>query len=319
MQNSNVASGLISPYPGTPPFSWILSMKVCDTHQDADACVGWFGKKGSGKSTGSLALAEDCARNIAYIRGKGEDPKEFFDVRTHCVSVTKLGAISLLTSGAMKKYNSVFILDDVKRLVSLLILLCGSAQWNSRNAMSWINKALNDVLTIARIYKCIIILNCVMSDSVDKVVRQLLDYKIQMVSKNTFTKQSIFKAYICEAGADGTIYNKFLTWHRMRIKYWVGGLPTPESEKIYKEMRLNNTTEAIEESYQKLLEKTGQKDKPDGRLKDYRQSDEFVKHGDLIRQMTKENEPTEKIVRKTGLTRYKIQRIQSIFVNEGAT
>jgi hypothetical protein len=155
-----------------------------------------------------------------------------------------------------------------------------------------------------------------MSDSVDKVVRQLLDYKIQMVSKNTFTKQSIYKAYIVEAGADGTMYNKFLTWHGMRIKYWVGGLPSPETEAIYKEMRLNNTTEAIEESYQKLLEKTGQKEKPDGRMKDYRQSDEFQKHGELIRKMTIENEPTERMVRKTGLTRYKIQRIQSVFLNE---
>jgi hypothetical protein len=112
------APGIISPYPGTPPLSWIIAKKVCDTHQDADACIGVFGKKGSGKSTESLALAEDTAHNIAYIRGKGEDPKEFFDVRTHCVSVTKLGAISLLTSGAMKKYNSVFILDDVNGLVS---------------------------------------------------------------------------------------------------------------------------------------------------------------------------------------------------------
>ena len=302
MPRNNLA-GAINAYPGVPPLSWVFAKRVTNPYESADVFAATFGRKGMGKSTMGLALCESTARYISYLRGKNEDPEQFFTI-DHVVSVSKEGAINLLTSGILKKENSVILLDDV------------STQWNSRAAMSWINRALNDILTISRVFRCVIIANCVQSSHLDKVARELTDYQIHMVSKNTYTGQSICKAYYCEIGSNGDMYRKFLTFHGNRVKYWVCERPSKEIESQYRDIRMKNTVTAIDQLYEKMIERNGTGEpKTDGRIKDYTQSPEYEKHGETIREMTANKERVEEIVRKTGLTRYKIQRIQSAQMN----
>jgi len=289
----------IKAYPGAPTFSWLIASRVTNKYEDSDAFITVFGRKGSGKSTASLALCESIAENISYIRGKNEDPKEFFNV-DHVVTVTKEGAIKLLTSGILKKRNSVILLDDV------------SIQWNSRSFQTWVNKALNDILTIARVFSCVIIANCVQKSHLDKVARELTDFQIQMVSKSTITKQSIFKAYYYEIGNDGTEYKRFLTWKGKRIKYWLCGKPSIALETEYKRIRMENTGDHIEQSYAKFQERTNPQPKTDGRIKDYANMPIVVENRERVTAMLKAGERVEAIVRATGLTRYWVQRIQSL-------
>ena len=301
-------SELIKAYPGVPPFTWLIAARVTDDKfGENDACIAVFGKKGAGKSTLSCALGEGIAHDIAYLRGQGEDPTKFFNIN-HIVSVTREGAIRLLTSGILKQENSVILLDDV------------SLQWNSRRAMSWINTALNDILTIARVFRCVVIMNCIQASHLDKVARELTDFSIQMIGKNVLTKQSVFKTFVVEIGPDGTIYKKYLTWHGLRVKYWVSGKPSEELEKLYKEMRVQNTVAHLEESYTKMKEKLGEGEdngpKIDKRIKDYTTLPEFIKHRNVIAEMTASGARIEAIVQKTGLTRYRVQRCQSALMNE---
>jgi hypothetical protein len=288
-------------YPGCPSFSWVVAKRVTNSHEVADCFITCYGRKGAGKSTLSVALCEDIAKCVSSIRGRGEPPTKFFNI-DHIVSVTKEGAIKLLTSGILKQKNSILLLDDV------------SLQWNSRNFATWINKSLNDILTIARVFSCVVVANCVQASHLDVVARQMCDYKIMMVSKNTRTGQSVFKVYFTEAGTDGTEYKRFLTWHGKRVKYWIGGRPSTELESAYTKMRQENTIEHIENSYKKMNEKLGIDDgepKPDGRVRVYEKMPMVVKHRDRVRAMFNKGMKINAISREVGITRYWVERCLS--------
>ena len=302
-----MTDGRISPYPGCAPFSWKVATRVCDKTQDADACIQIFGKKGAGKSTASLALAEGIATDIAYLRARGEDASKFFSIN-NVISVTREGAIRLLTSGVLKQENSVILLDDV------------SLQWNSRRAMSWINTALNDILTIARVFKCVVIMNCVSSSHLDVVARNMTDYSITLVSKNTHTGQSVMKIYMVEQGETGAVYKKFLRYNGMRVKYWICGKPSDELNAQYKEMRLTNTTAHIDESYEKMKEKLGDNDgepRVDKRVRDYAQMPDLVENRETFVRLISSGAKVAEISRETGLTYYRTQRCLAVLRKEG--
>lgn len=229
----------VEAFPGCPSLSWMLAKRVCNPYEEADAFIVMTGRKGSGKSTASLAIAEDTARCIAALRCQGEDPEKFFNIE-HVVTVTKEGTIRLLTSGILQKRNGVIILDDV------------SLQWNSRDSMSWINKALNDILMVARVYQCVIISNTVQSGYLDKVARELSDFRIRVMSKSTFNKQSFLRCYYWETSETGDAYRHHLTWHGHRIKTWVCGLPSEKIIKQYHDMRVANTDEHLKATYSKV-------------------------------------------------------------------
>lgn len=303
----------IKPYPGCPSLSWVFANRVCNTFEDQDAFIVFSGRKGSGKSTSGLSLAEDIAECISFIRhqnyidsnGKTGDPvrkppTEFFNI-DHVVSVTKEGAIRLLTSGILQKENAVIILDDV------------SLQWNSRNFQTWINKALNDILTIARVFKCIIIANCVQTTHIDKIARELTDYRIVMMRKSTVTKQALFRCYYVEIGPDSQEYKHFITWKGKRIKTWVIGLPSRQIMKAYQTMRRENTVTHIDTTLDKVTEKLdGLKNKKDGRVKDENHPDiknniDYVVDARLNKHMS-----MNKIMEARGITKYIIGRCLAI-------
>ena len=299
-----IASQPVQPYAGCPTLSWVLASRVTSPYEEADTFVIVSGRKGSGKSTLSLALCEDIAEVIAYLRGNGEDPKQFFNIG-HVVSIDKEGAIRLLTSGILQKKNSVVLLDDV------------SVQWNSRNFMTWINKALNDILMIARVYQCVIVCNAVSAKFIDVVARDLTDYRIRILRKMTRTQQSIFRCYYYEIGENNEEYRHHLTWHGHRIRQWVGGLPSPELLAQYRAMRQEMTDSHVDNTYLKMREKLDgigleeKKAKP-GSKEYYAVHPVILENMDRVKALRAQGKRTQTIVRETGLTRYWIEKILSI-------
>jgi len=49
--------------PGCPTLSWMIALRVTNPYEDSDAFISVTGRKGSGKTTASLALCEDIAMN----------------------------------------------------------------------------------------------------------------------------------------------------------------------------------------------------------------------------------------------------------------
>src|SRR5512138_2264624 len=113
----------LSATPGCPTLTWMIAKRVTDQYEDADAFISFTGRKGAGKSTASMAFCEGLAEDIAMLRGRGESPEQFFNI-DHVRSITETGAIELLSSGRLKKQNSIFLLDDT------------GTQWGSRNFQS---------------------------------------------------------------------------------------------------------------------------------------------------------------------------------------
>ena len=237
-------------YPGCPTLSWIIASRVTNKFEDADALISFTGRKGSSKTTSSSALCEDTAENIARIRGKGEPPEKFFNI-SHVRSITEMGALELLSSGALTQENSVFLLDDT------------GTQWSSRNFQSPVNKTLNAILQICRIYKCVIVANFILQSHIDIQARGMADFRAEMQYKNAKEGYAVFKFYYLEQGVKKNNpheYKKYLKWNGKRIKQWVIGRPSAEYEKAYKQMRQTNTDEFIISARQKvreILEKSG--------------------------------------------------------------
>jgi len=230
--------------PGCPTLSWMIALRVTNPYEDSDAFISVTGRKGSGKTTASLALCEDIAMMIAKIRNKNEKPEKFFNA-DHVKSVTETGALELLSSGALKHENSVFLLDDT------------GTQWSARNWNSPINKTLNAILQICRIYKCVIVANFILQTHIDIQARGMADFRAQMIYKNTYTNQALFKFYYLEQGefrGKPKEYKKYMTWHGKRITRWVIGRPSPRLEKAVRLMRQENTDKYIKEARMKVNE-----------------------------------------------------------------
>jgi hypothetical protein len=226
------------PYPGTPEFAWIVADRVCNPYRDADCVIFFTGRRGVGKSVNSIGLAEDVAVNIAnMIGGK---PSDYFTA-ANIKTVSRTGGMEILTSDSLLKEHAVLLIDDAQISIS------------SRRSPTTENQIINDLVTIMRPFKAVLIFNSVFHANIDKGTRSLADFIVNVTSSNTFTKQSLMKVFTYEVSDSGKEYKKHLTWRdqtgkKFRIKAWIGTLPTPELLKAYNKMRRENSINLVHES-----------------------------------------------------------------------
>ena len=273
-------------FPGCPSLTRMIAMRVTNPYEDQDAFISCTGRKGSGKSTATLALCEDLAKEIAFLRNKGEPPEKFFNI-THVRSISELGALEMLSGGALTQENSVFLLDDT------------GVMWSARNFQSPINKTLNSILQICRVYKCIIVANFILQSHIDIGARGMADFRMELSFKNTKEEYAVFKFYYLEQGVKRGKpfeYKKYMKWHGKRIVQWVIGRPSEELTADYVLMRRGNTDGYIAEAQQKMeevLQKLGETEetkrdkamKNDKRLRNYDIHPEILRIQDQVIKM----------------------------------
>jgi len=292
----------VTAYPGAPTLTWMIAKRVCNPYEDADAFISFVGRKGSSKSTSSIAFAEGLAVDIAHLRKKNEPPEKFFNI-DHIKSVTESGAIELLTSGILKNENSIILLDDT------------GTQWSARSFQTLINKYLNAILQIARVYRCVIICNFIASKHIDIQARGMTDFRAEMQYKNVKDGQAIFKFFFLEQGEDKE-YKKYLTWKGKRLKWWVIERPSEEIYAKYKQMRQENTDEYILEAgvkiQAKLNPKKGESGRPPKELKDYASMPIVLENINKVRELRGQGVQIGTISRDLGISRYWIDKCLSI-------
>jgi hypothetical protein len=231
-------------YPGCPSLTRMIAMRVTNPYEDQDAFISCTGRKGSGKSTATAAFCEDLANEIALLRNKGEPPEKFFNIN-HVRSISELGALEMLSGGALTQENSVFLLDDT------------GTQWSARNFQSPVNKTLNAILQICRVYKCVIVANFILQSHIDIGARGMADFRIELNFKNTKEEYAVFKFYYLEQGTKRGKpyeYKKYMKWKGKRITQWVIGKPSDEFLADYKVMRRENTDGYIADAKKKMEE-----------------------------------------------------------------
>ena len=286
-------------YPGCPTLAYMIAMRVTNPLEDADAFISFTGRKGSSKSTSSSALCEDLAENIARLRGKGEPPEKFFSIK-NIRTITRTGALDLLSSGVLKKENSVFLLDDA------------GTQWAARKFSDPLNILLGQILQICRIYRCVIVANFIMAKHIDLYGRQMTDFRAIMLYKNVKEGQAFFKFFYIEQGENGQEYKKYLRWHGKRIRRWVVGKPSAEFERKYKIMRREETDKFCEEAKTLLDEVNGQETLPkvDHRVKNYATHPKVLDIRDAVLRIRNDPDKTKRektdtaIARALATTRY---------------
>lgn len=232
-----------------PPIAWLIAKRVTNPWEASDCFILVTARKGAGKSTFSITLAEEVAKYIARLRRRGESPSDFFNV-DHIKTVGKDGTMDVLTSGIMEKENQVLVLDDL------------STQYNNREFATTENKGINNILTICRVFKGVIIGNCVNKAHIDKVGRGLVDFHIDIKYKNTRDRITLLTVKMPQETANGKELNKFLTYGGKRVVTWFAKIPeNSETLNAYKKMRLDETIEEIKrtkEAVQRKRDKIGE-------------------------------------------------------------
>jgi hypothetical protein len=281
----------------------MIAKRITNPYEDADAFISFTGRKGSSKTTSSSALCEGIADDVAQIRGKGESPDKFFNI-DHVRSITEMGALELLSSGALTQENSIFLLDDT------------GTQWAARNFQSPINKSLNSILQICRIYKCVIVANFILQSHIDIQARGMSDFRAEMQYKNTKEQYAVFKFYYLEQGVkkgNPHEYKKYLKWHGKRITQWVIGKPSQTYEAAYKKMRKDNTDDFIagaKEKVREIMEKADAERRGDisygkePKFKDYSKHPKVLAIRDEVHRLRAEGKKEATIAKMLKTTRY---------------
>ena len=286
---------VVSSYKGAPSFAYIIARRVCDNMRDASAIIFVQGPMGVGKSTFSLSLAEEIAKQIAWLTHKGTT-EDYFSIE-NLRTVDRDGGLDILTSESLMKTHSVLIIDDARI----------SASATSFQTKS--NSVIRDICTIMRPFRGVLIINSVSFRHIDKGLRELANYVITVVGSNVTTKQSFAKIYKFESGEYHDI-KKFLTWtdksgKKHRLVFFIGGLPSKKLMEQYKILRMDNSIELIETTRERFLSgefETGGKPKGgvDGRSS---KTDGLAEeHGDEIRARFAKGQKPTTISREMALT-----------------
>jgi len=237
------------PYPNCPSLAWLIAKRITDKDIALDCTLMIVGKKGSGKSTFSVALSYEISKCLAVIHNKEELSKlskkerkvrvdelaqHYFNL-DHIKSVDPDGTFRMFSGDIMKVDNSILLCDDV------------SISANSRNSMTTQNKAITQVMTISRIFRNVTILNTVYSTMVDKNARMFTDILVELLYIDKKKKRSVAKVYLYTTNQDtGKIYKKFFTYHGKRIKYWFCEKPPKYLDDGYQKIRREKTIEHMD-------------------------------------------------------------------------
>lgn len=142
------------------------------------------GERGSGKSVTAVSLAKMCADELSIIDyGDKSHSREYFTIDN--VASIKEESLLNLIGFIGKRKRQVIILDDASLAV------------NNRNSMSLINKIVNDVLTISRTQRDIVILTTPSASLVDLSIRRMMSFKMHIIRSNHAKKYNICTVMRC--------------------------------------------------------------------------------------------------------------------------
>ena len=247
-----------------------------------DCTIGIIGPKGIGKSTTSLFLAHNIAKELVKIRGgKIED---YFNIN-HARTVDQEGTQELFEN---VKENGVYILDDV------------SVAWGSRNFMTTANKRLNNILTVMRIYRAVLILNMPDLAFIDKVPRTLADFFIEILGIDMETNRTFMRLLKFERSmmSDST-YKKYLVFDKKRVTRWTAGLPPVKLRHEYKKLREKYTQELMKKTIQEEQAEVS-KEKIDRRKKNLDQM--ITEKGMALKVLVDRNATLDQISSELGVS-----------------
>lgn len=213
------------------------------------------GPTGSGKSWFALSLAEKISISLAKKLNKPKE--EFFTLDD--VSIITLDNVKQLMLGGLRRHQ-VIILDDI------------STAYNSRTFMSKSNNILNNILTVFRPNRNILILTLPSTSLVDVVVRRLSHYLIVLERngiKQGYNAGSLYR--ITPKPLINKIYHEFEVQDGKQVKKIILPKPSKLLREEYDKQRDQKFQELMKKSLEDWEAMEQKQNKPKGKntLKDY--------------------------------------------------
>jgi hypothetical protein len=283
-------------YDRCPTLAWELAKRIIDPIVKLDCTVLVRGKKGSGKSVGTIGLAYAVSVELSQYY-KNKPPSYFFNVKDHVKTVDPNGTMDMFTADIIRRRNSILVADDV------------SISADARDAMTTSVKQLGKIMTVSRIYQNLVIMNSVYSAHVDKRVRGFADIIIDMIGIHKPTKQGIAKVYSFEVNQhSGKEYIKFFQWKGKRIKYYLFPMPPDDLVREYQQMRYEKTGEFLKD----IQEKREAAEKPKVLKREQKLIEQFDKHYDKVVKLCIEGKSNRQILRECpGLTDSSLNKMRA--------
>jgi hypothetical protein len=124
-----------------------------------------YGAMGMGKSNATMYIGTQVSEYVSKV--KGGDPKEYFNI-SH-VGIMKLDSLIPILENIDQRKHQIIILDDL------------GASYSAREFNSVINKNLNKIFSTMRDTNCLVLLSTVSKFMIDKLVRRISHFQIEMV------------------------------------------------------------------------------------------------------------------------------------------
>ena len=235
--------------PNVKPLCTFLAERVCSIDVQ-DCLIILSGPRGSGKSISALKLASETAKEISRIKyGDYSKAEEIFNI-SHLASINEESLLNIISNVAIE--NSVIILDD------------GSLALNARNAMSAINKAVVDLITISRHKKNVVIITTPARGQIDIAIRKMCSHYAHIISSSHEDgyNEMLFREVSFDQEKDlmkqKNITAQMLGYEgknaaKIKFQKWIVGKPTDEKLiRDYEKMRSYQGDDLIELTNERL-------------------------------------------------------------------
>lgn len=183
-------------------FAKELVNKVAAWNQSAD--VNICGDRGLGKSHTGMRLAMQCAEIMAEKYGGVWQDYWNLEENTGIMNLSEIIAVSKVMSETQSK---VFLIDDL------------SVSQNARKHGTVENQALNSMLTVGRMNKHICIRSFPHTFMVDKYVRHLCNYLVEMQKPYFEYGYTSAKIFVIKSQRDGSEPHESYLQNRFGEKY----------------------------------------------------------------------------------------------------
>jgi hypothetical protein len=235
--------------PNLKPLCTFLAERVCSADIQ-DCLIILSGPRGSGKSISALDLADDIAKEISRLKyGDYSKANEIFNI-SHLASINETSLLNIISNVELQ--NTVLILDD------------GSLALNARNAMSAINKAVVDLITISRHKKNVVIITTPARSQIDINIRKMCSHYAHIIK--SYHDEGYNEMYFREVSFDqekDIIKQKNLTAQmlgyegenagKIKIQKWIVGKPKNKNLIVeYEKMRSDQGNDLIELTNERL-------------------------------------------------------------------
>lgn len=208
--------------------------KITSEHNQ-HVLVNLIGKTGMGKSNAAMRIGEETAKYIANI--KGGDPSKYFNIDN--IAIMRLDSVIPIIEDLDQKQYNIIVLDDI------------GASYSARDFNKAINKNLNKVFQTFRDTNTLVILTMPDTFLIDKVMRKLAHFQIEVVEARHDEGISVGKLFevIEQYKAGGKAHYHYIVYNGVKYPRVVFKRASHDLVKAYeakrKEIRKTMMAESI--------------------------------------------------------------------------